>query len=162
MKILVGWQGWRALRAAGIAVVLLYPGVVTASDPPSAAQSGPTREAVLEQLVRGTSTRADVERLLGHASGIGGSRLPPDWQTREVWFYDSIKAGKMTAEPPSRDQTRTIHVDLAQDILLVFFAGDLFDGYMWYATAGVAHARYTCPPGFSHESRRGQPICVPP
>lgn len=142
MKILVACQRWRALLPAGLAAVLLCPGVVAASDPPSGAQPGPTRETALAQLVRGTSTRADVERLLGHPSGIGGSRLPPDWQTRDIWFYELIKPGKFTEERHSRDQKyRTFHMDMQQDILLVFFARDLFDGYMWYTNVGAAEAR---------------------
>jgi hypothetical protein len=36
---------------------------------------------------------------------------------------------------------KTIHIDMQQEILLVFFAGDLFDGYMWYSNAGAAQGR---------------------
>ena len=48
----------------------------------------------------------------------------------------------MTPETgPDAAGRKTIHVDMLQDILLVFFAGDLFDGYMWYTNVGAAEAR---------------------
>jgi hypothetical protein len=117
-------------------------GVSVSAEPPPAEHSAAQRNAALAQLVRGTSTRADVERLLGHASGIGASRMPPDWQPRDLWFYEFIKTGKMQALPDV-DPTgaRIIHVDMTQEILLVFFYGDLFDGYMWYTNAGGAEGR---------------------
>ena len=71
-----------------------------------------------------------------------GSKLPPDWQTRDVWFYESIKTGKMKPETgPDAAGMKTIHIDMQQEILLVFFAGDRFDGYMWYTNVGAAQGR---------------------
>ena len=83
-----------------------------------------------------------MERLLGRASGSGGSRLPPDWQIRDIWFYDSIKIGKITPEPMAPGtKLHTFHLDLSQDILIVFFAGDRYDGYLWYTNLGGTEGR---------------------
>jgi hypothetical protein len=133
-------QRCRVAIAAGCVLVCVLPAAL--ADSPPAAKSATDRAAALAQLVRGTSTRADVQQLLGPASGTGGSKLPPDWQTRDVWFYELIRTGKMTPETgPDAAGRKTIHVDMLQDILLVFFAGDLFDGYMWYTNVGAAEAR---------------------
>ncbi len=92
-------------------------------------------DALTGQLVRGTSTLADVERILGHPSGIGGSRLPPDWGSREVWFYQSIKVNGVHR---SGD---VLSADMTHHILLVFFSGGRYDGYMWYSNIGKVEAK---------------------
>src|SRR5262245_30504962 len=92
-------------------------------------------ETTIGHLVRGNSTRADVERLLGTPTGTGGSRLPPDWQTREIWMYQSIKIAGIYSAPATTGDTLTgtvLQADLNQQVLLVFFSGDRFDGYLWY------------------------------
>lgn len=130
----------RVVIAAGCVLACVLPAAL--ADSPPAAKSAADRAAALAQLVRGTSTRADVRQLLGPTSGTGGSQLPPDWQTRDVWFYELIKTGKMTPETgPDAAGSKTIHIDMQQEILLVFFAGDLFDGYMWYTNVGAAQGR---------------------
>jgi len=127
----------RPSAALGVffATILSFTQCTSAANPQPPPQAQPTRAAALEQLVRGSSTRADVERLLGHAQGVGGARLPPSWLARDVWFYEAVTLGKMNPEyrPPNQKFT-SLHVDMAQDILLVFFAGDLFDGYLWYSS----------------------------
>jgi hypothetical protein len=42
---------------------------------------------------------------------------------------------------PDAAGMKTIHIDMQQEILLVFFAGDRFDGYMWYTNVGAAQGR---------------------
>jgi hypothetical protein len=131
------------LRTALLVTVALLSASLTArGEVPPTASSRAERASALAQLVRGTSTRADVEKLLGHAPGIGSAQLPPLWQPRDIWFYESIKPGKLTPEPRIANQKyTTFHFDMSQDILLVFFAGDLFDGYMWYTNMATAEAR---------------------
>ena len=126
---------WALLATTGV-LATGWAGVSVSAEPPPPEQTAAQRTAALAQLIRGTSTRADVERLLGHASGIGGSRLPPDWQSRDLWFYEAIKTEKAQAAGQG-----IIHVEMTQEILLVFFDGDRFDGYLWYTNAGGAEAR---------------------
>ncbi len=82
--------------------------------------------SVLEKdLVRGRSTRVDVERLLGEASGVG-SLLVPGKNRRSIWYYekfDLVRSGRRFA--------------VNQDVLLVFFEDDRFDGFLWYSDAEV-------------------------
>jgi hypothetical protein len=104
----------------------------------------PPTESLTGQLERGISTRADAERILGHPTGVGGARLPPDWGIREVWFYQSIKINGMHRAAPASGETLTgmvLSADVTQHILLVFFSGDRYDGYMWYSNAGKVEAK---------------------
>lgn len=75
-------------------------------------------------LRRGTSTMSDVERLLGKADGIGEMLLPADTEPKTAWIYEKIELenyrGQMT---------------VLQDILLVFFKGNIFDGFLWFSDA---------------------------
>ena len=103
----------------------------------------PSTEPLSSELVRGASTRADVERILGTPSGTGGSCLPPDRKVRDVWFYQTIKVNGM-----HHSQTGgvfagelVLDADVTQQILLVFFADERYDGYMWFANAGKAEAK---------------------
>lgn len=44
---------------------------------------------------------------------------------REIWFYDDLEI----TDVKSRGGVATMNI--RQQILLVFFKGDLFDGYLW-------------------------------
>ena len=44
---------------------------------------------------------------------------------REIWFYDDIEIKDMN----SIDNVMTMN--LRQQILMIFFKGDIFDGYFW-------------------------------
>jgi hypothetical protein len=81
--------------------------------------------AVETDLKRGISTTADVERLLGKPNGTGAILIPQDPRPRLAWLYDRIQM----------DIAGT-NVDLSQDVLLVYFKGDRFDGFMWYSDRG--------------------------
>jgi hypothetical protein len=81
--------------------------------------------SVLEtDLRRGTSTTDDVRRLIGEPNGSGGMLLPTDPEPRTVWFYEKFE---VTAEGKQ--------IDVKQDVLLIFFQGDRFDGYWWFSDA---------------------------
>ncbi len=110
--------------------------VETGNFPPTAPLRG--------DLVRGVSTRADVERALGHPNGTGSSSLPPDWQARDVWLYQSIKLNSIERATPENGETLTgtvLNADMTQQVLLVFFASDRYDGYLWYSNAGTVEAK---------------------
>jgi hypothetical protein len=82
-------------------------------------------QALETYLRRGISTTADVELVLGKPNGTGGILIPQDPRPRLAWFYDRIQmdiAGKK--------------IDMAQDVVLVYFKGDYFDGFMWYSDRG--------------------------
>jgi hypothetical protein len=80
-------------------------------------------------LERGVSTKSDVQQALGAASGSGSAILPTDPTPREVWFYEDIEVTDAKAEA-----NQVIRVNVRQQILLVFFKKELFDGFLWYSS----------------------------
>ena len=93
-------------------------------------------ERVETGLVRGQSTRMDVRRVLGPPNGRGHSLLPPDLRPRDVWFYFDTRAEDIRFEGGGNARMR-----LRQQILIVFFEQDLFDGFMWYSTVSSPEIR---------------------
>ena len=87
-------------------------------------------DALDTRLERQISTPGDVEKLLGSPNGRGSAALPLASGPREVWFYQDIEATDVTAVPGG-----IIEMKVRQQILLVFFHGGFFDGFMWYSTA---------------------------
>jgi hypothetical protein len=75
-----------------------------------------------------------VEQILGAPKGTGGALLPTDYHQKEVWLYDDVEA---TAFAQSQG---TIHIDMRQQILLIFFEKGVYDGYLWYTNAGKGEA----------------------
>lgn len=81
------------------------------------------------ELKRGVSTKADVLLLLGEPDGtgaLGGFERLRDAAFKgkgpaHAWFYESFKS--------------TIGLDLQHDqnVLLVFFEGDVFIGFFWFS-----------------------------
>jgi len=88
-----------------------------------------------EEFKRGVSTKEDVQRVLGPPRGGGSAIFPPDRRLREVWFYEDIEVINVTS--PKRGILR---MDVRQQILLVFFDEEVFDGYMWFSNAAKAKA----------------------
>jgi hypothetical protein len=80
------------------------------------------------QLKRGVSTKLDVERVLGAPRGSGSALLPTDPRHRDVWFYQDIEVAGTKYEAGG-----IIRVNMRQQILLVFFEKEVFDGFMWYS-----------------------------
>jgi hypothetical protein len=107
----------------------------------SKATTGPFQEvAQLENtLKRGVSTKVDVEQLLGKPNGHGHSYLhvaPGQKQKpHEVWYYEDIEAINM--QSPERN---VFVVDTRQQIILIFFDQEKYDGFMWYTNAGKGSA----------------------
>jgi hypothetical protein len=80
-------------------------------------------------LHRGVSTKADVQALLGVPNGPGSSQFPalgaPD--QREIWYYEDIAfAGSA----------------MRMQMILVFFKGNLFDGYLWTSGSGKTEIKF--------------------
>jgi len=86
--------------------------------------------AIETRLQRQSSTKSDVEKLLGAPDGYGGATLPFAPAPRDVWFYQDIGATDAASRAGG-----IVEMKLRQQILLVFFQGGLFDGFMWYSTA---------------------------
>ena len=70
-------------------------------------------------LVRGVSEKSDVVLAFGEPQGTGGAMLPTDRTAKEVWYYENIQA-------------QILSLKGRQQVLLVFFKGDLYDGYFWF------------------------------
>lgn len=102
-------------------------------------------QTIETQLKRGVSTKADVQKLLGVPNGSGAAVLPslafnrervvkaseagvssaPDFGQREIWYYEDVAMTDM------KSTSAGYVANLRQQILLVFFMGDVFDGYLW-------------------------------
>jgi hypothetical protein len=77
-----------------------------------------TQTQNLDRLVSERSTAADVSAALGEPRGYGRARYTKDQPLRNVWFYEfmQIKGDQVSVK-----------------ILLVFFRGDRYDGYLWFS-----------------------------
>jgi hypothetical protein len=74
----------------------------------------------LSKLTPHVSTKNDVLLALGEPRGYGKARLNSGFQPQRVWEYEyTVSDGS----------------DIRLSMLLVFFAGDEYDGYMWFADA---------------------------
>ena len=85
-----------------------------------------------KELKRGVSRKAEVRTVLGTPKGFGAALLPlrlPERLQREVWYYEDIEL------KDAKFQEGTIHARFRQQVLVVFFDGDVFDGYMWFTNA---------------------------
>lgn len=85
---------------------------------------------------RGVSTKMDVQRILGAPTGFGNAIFPTDPNPREVWYYDDIEVTDIKSEGEG-----VVRANVRQQILLIFFKREVFDGYMWFSNAGTAEAK---------------------
>lgn len=88
-----------------------------------------------EEFKRGVSTKEDVQRVLGAPRGGGSAILPADRRQYEVWFYEDIEVLNIHSPKPG-----IMWADVRQQVLLVFFDGGVFNGYMWFSNAAEAKA----------------------
>ncbi|HIP10018.1 MAG TPA: hypothetical protein EYG65_09830 [Rhodospirillales bacterium] len=83
------------------------------------------------QLKQGISTKSDVQQLLGPPGGLGGAFFPVmSGQTaklNEAWYYQDAEVTDTSSKGG------VIRMNLRQQVLLVFFYEDKFDGFMWYS-----------------------------
>jgi hypothetical protein len=134
IKLAEIWQGHRR-RATGLGLLvtgLLAVAIVFSGCAATHTSTGAFTDlkAIETRLQLQSSTKADVEKLLGAPAGYGGMALPYAPIAREVWFYQDLEATDATARPGG-----IIEMTVRQQILLVFFQGGFFDGFMWYSTA---------------------------
>lgn len=83
-------------------------------------------------LRRGLSTREDVRRLLGEPNGTGGALFPTATHANDVWAYENIEAKSVTAVQGPQP---TLQMHNRWQLLLIFFDGNLFDGFLWFTSA---------------------------
>lgn len=119
------------------AVAVACIGLLSLVSPVQAQQFGtgafPDTGSIEPQLKRGTSTKADVQRVLGVPNGTGSLSTPDEilgvqplgGGPREIWYYDDMEITDM------KSGDGVITMKMRQQILLVFFKGELFDGYFW-------------------------------
>lgn len=80
----------------------------------------PPNVDALSKLTQHVSTKNDVLLTLGEPRGYGRARLNPNFQPQHVWEYEyTVSEGAA----------------IRLTMLLVFFSGDKYDGYMWFADA---------------------------
>jgi hypothetical protein len=86
-------------------------------------------------LQRGVSTREDVRRLLGEPNGTGGALFPTASHPSDVWAYENIesKVESIGGAPYPVAQMRN-----RWELLLIFFDGNLFDGFLWFTSGTEA------------------------
>ena len=94
----------------------------------------PDVDVMEERLVKGLSTKAEVEALLGAPSGRGGalSNLEPD-RPREIWVYEENNVSIISMD----DGAGRMRLHFAQQFLMVYFVEGVFDGFWWHDTAGT-------------------------
>jgi hypothetical protein len=124
------------LKKCGLAALTALTLAATAACSPSASVGHmPAVAPLTSELVLGVSTRDDVRRSLGDPSGDGQYLFIADYLPREAWLYHEIK---LTDAKAVHD---TVVMNMRHQVLLVFFKGDRYDGYMWYSNAGTAAAK---------------------
>jgi hypothetical protein len=112
-----------------LGLLILSPAIAWAAS----AMTGPFTQVdrIEKDLQRRLSTKSDVEKVLGKPHGFGTSILPTESVPHEVWFYQDIEITGMKAEPDG-----IIRAAQRQQILLLFFTGETYDGFLWYTTEG--------------------------
>lgn len=88
-------------------------------------------DRIERELRRGVSTKTDAQRVLGTPKGYGAMLFPEDRRELEVWYYEDIAVTRAERVGEGR-----VHADLRQQILLVTFDKGVFDGFIWFSTAG--------------------------
>jgi len=79
----------------------------------------PETRPLVEELTPQVSTKEDVLHVLGPPRGYGMAKMIEVAGPRTIWYYESMDASSMK-------------IRIA--MLLVFFDGELFDGYMWFSS----------------------------
>ncbi len=110
-------------HVAAIALVCIAPGGCAQQTVKT--QVSRVLPRVETDLRRGVSTRADVLSLLGQPDGHGAAAFVKYKGQADIWYYES---SSLSLSSTGR-----------QEILAVFFKGNLFEGYLWFANAIDVH-----------------------
>lgn len=124
----------KSSSGCGMVSMVLVGALITGCAPKKVTTGAFTQASRLEtEIQRGVSTKADVRRMLGSPNGFGSAVLPTDPRPREVWYYDDIEVTDTNVQ-----RGGVIRATVRQQILLVFFEREVFDGFMWFSNAGAA------------------------
>jgi hypothetical protein len=124
--LLKQWRG--SILATTLAMIVLASSSLAAID----ASTGPFPNTALIEtsLQRGTSTKSDVQRLLGTPEGFGEAVLPPSHENQEIWYYEDLEVKDFQSEGQG-----VLRGNLKQQVLVIFFQENRFNGYMWFTNA---------------------------
>jgi outer membrane protein assembly factor BamE (lipoprotein component of BamABCDE complex) len=101
-----------------IVTLLVALGVAGCATPKYTFGTPPKTDA-LTTLRPGSSSRADVVKVLGQPPGKGVFRVLPDAKPRTIWSYEYNEVEGAKGR---------------QKVLLVYFDGDVLDGYLWFSS----------------------------
>ena len=96
-------------------------------------------ERVKTEFKRGKTTKADVLLILGQPNGTGAFggfaaarvEFGSDKGPEEAWYYENVK---------SQIGAKTVQQE--QNLLLIFFSGDNFAGFMWITTTAKGELKW--------------------
>ena len=120
-----------AMALAGCSEIRLEAGVLPGAPLQAAsarASKRPDMNVLEGTLKLGASTKQEVMAALGRPTGDGGIFLPIDQGRRETWSYYYEE----TTMP--FDRSRWSQTESRRLFLFVYFAGDRYDGYMWFSS----------------------------
>ncbi len=122
--------GWKAI------IIFLAAFFVEGCGPTKVSTGAFTQVNNIETaLKRGVSTKMDVQRLLGTPKGFGGTLLAGYPGSRDVWFYDDIEMTDIKFTGQGGYQ-----VKVRQQVILIYFDKEVFDGFLWFSNSGTAEA----------------------
>ncbi len=119
-------ERWHLGVLAGALTALLVAGCAVQT---TKTQAFSRIDQIETDLRRGITNKADVLLLLGEPDGAGAlggfdALRGPDGAGKgpiDAWFYESNKQSILGG------------LEMNQDILLVFFEGDIVDGFLWFS-----------------------------
>lgn len=100
-------------------LALLVLALVAGAPRTASGQDLPALGVIDAKLTRGASTKSDVVLVFGEPQGTGGAFIPTDKVAKDIWYYENVKIEMMAMK--SRQQ-----------VLLIFFRGEIYDGYFWF------------------------------
>lgn len=89
------------------------------------------------ELRRGVNTQEDVRRLLGAPTGNGGALFPTMTRTDEVWSYENVEMDVISS---TNDPTPAVKAKQRWEVILIFFDGNIYDGFMWFTSGSETAA----------------------
>jgi outer membrane protein assembly factor BamE (lipoprotein component of BamABCDE complex) len=133
-------------RTAGFGL-LFFALIYSIAPVPAMAQSDlgtgafPKTELIESQLKRGMSKKGDVQQVLGIPNGAGGALLPGYGEKStvlepyQIWYYEDIETTDV------KSGGFGMNITLRQQILAVYFKGEIFHGYFWTSNSDTAKIR---------------------
>lgn len=123
------WRGGTRLigPALGLAATVLLAAGCAGSVATGGAQAWSNLDQLKSKFERGRTTKGDVLLVFGEPHGVGAfggfdsvrRRLGAAAGPEQAWYYENVASDIGTG------------ISQRQRLLLVFFNGDLFDGYVW-------------------------------